>query len=483
MSEDGTRRWWLAPVLGVATVACFDGRDALGLPCEKDFQCGNGQICSDGECAWPGDLSGTSATPTGSSTGGSSSSGGESTSGSGSGSSSGGPDPMPVCVEGAELIARDISIAGSGNAMSVGVGQVSDGGPDVVVLTRSPGRLSRFRFGGEFDLLGDVDVESEPMDLAVADIDDDGYDDVVVVDANGTAPDLVVYWGDSRNPFSETSEFDQALPIPHSVDAGQMLQGGSLEVLVSSGTADNVADLFETDGRTLSQRFALTGISTSPWDTVIVDLDGEGGEEALVVGSNDKGLADFEGSDVVRVLSADQTGLSAVQNLSAGMSPFGVAAGDLDGDEIPEVLVVGKNIPVPAVVVEKSDEPSEIGLCRRSSVDDGLECETWQPDPNARGFNNIRLADLNCDGELDAIIGSTAGISKTLDGSVLLAVGPLEEGFEPTPLGGSVASVGNELAIGDVTDDGALDVIVPIYGMEGGGTGLVRVYSFEVVPE
>lgn len=495
MSE--RRSLWWAALFCVTAVGCFDGRDALGLPCEEDFQCGNGQVCAEGVCAWPGDLQGTSGgTGSGSSVSGSSmtmsgpgtettsSTGDESTtqgsSTAGSESSTGEPDPIPTCVEGAELMARDITVSGSGNAMSVGVGAFSEAGAnDVVVLTRSPARLSLFRFDGSFELVDDFLTEPEPMDLAVADIDADGYDDVVVVDANGTAPDLVVFWGDETAPLGQTSVFDEALPIPHSVDAGQMLAGPALEILVSSGTDQSAADLFEVDGRALSERFSFPGVSASPWDTVIVDLNGEGTEEALVVGSNDKGLTDFAGSDLVHVLGASGTGLVQLQQLTAGVSPFGVDAGDLDGDGIPEVIVVGKNIPVPAKAVEKSDQPSEIGLCSRMSFDDFLECEVWQPSPVATGFNNVRLADLNCDGELDAIIGTT-GLPNVTDGNLLVAIGPLAPDFVPTPLvPGGISSVGNELAIADATGDGSLDVVVPIYGVEGSGSGLVRVYSYE----
>lgn len=485
--------WWLGALLGVTAAGCFDGRDALGLPCDADFQCGNGQTCSvDGVCVWPGGATvGSTATETSSGSGGGSSTDSSSpttsesttqdSDESGSDGSTGDPQPMPGCAEGAELRARDISIEGSGNAMSVGVGRFSEDGPaDVVVLTRSPARLSRFRFEANFELIDDVDTEPEPMDLAVADLDDDGFDDVVVVDANQAAPDVVVFWGGGKTPFLEQSEYDQPLTIPHSVDAGQMLGGGNLEILVSSGTQGSTATLFDTSGRQIDQAFFFPGVSASPWDTVVVDLNGGGTDEALVVGSNDKGLTDFAGSDIVHVLSASAgSGLVSLQSLDPVISPFGVAAGDLDGDEIPEVLVVGKNIPVPAKTVEKSDQPSEIGLCRRSSVSEPLSCEVWQPSSGARGFNNIRLADLNCDGHLDAVIGTTGGTTPE-DGNILIAQGPLVEDFVPTPITqGTIAGVGNELAIADVTGDNSLDVVVPIYGTEGAATGQVRVYSFE----
>jgi cysteine-rich repeat protein len=43
-------------------VACFSGSDALGLPCEKDEDCGLDQSCIDGFCGGPPDSTGTDTT-------------------------------------------------------------------------------------------------------------------------------------------------------------------------------------------------------------------------------------------------------------------------------------------------------------------------------------------------------------------------------------------------------------------------------------
>lgn len=50
----------LAPiVLAAAVAACFDGADALGLPCEQDADCGLDQSCIEGFCGGPQDGTGT----------------------------------------------------------------------------------------------------------------------------------------------------------------------------------------------------------------------------------------------------------------------------------------------------------------------------------------------------------------------------------------------------------------------------------------
>lgn len=52
----------LAVVLGAAGASCFDGADALGLPCRSDADCGQGQRCELGSCGGPPATATTDAT-------------------------------------------------------------------------------------------------------------------------------------------------------------------------------------------------------------------------------------------------------------------------------------------------------------------------------------------------------------------------------------------------------------------------------------
>lgn len=111
----------LGATLGLVT-ACFDGADALHLPCDRDEDCGRGQDCvvvpgaPHGFCDGPPDTgvdpTGTSVADTGS---GSSTSAGE------SGSSTGDP-PLPVCGDG-----------------EVGPGEDCDDGEDSAACNSAPG--------------------------------------------------------------------------------------------------------------------------------------------------------------------------------------------------------------------------------------------------------------------------------------------------------------------------------------------------------
>lgn len=493
MIDDSMLRWCIGAGLLVYS-GCFDGSDALGLPCEQDFQCGNDQVCADGVCARPGDTTASASGSTTTDTTGTVETATdpaetatdpvETATDDTSGSTTGPPAPMTSCIGPRAITNREIVVTESGNPMSVGVGQFSDASEaDIVVLTRSPGRLSVFRFDGTaFQFVADADVDDQPMDIAVGPLDDDGYDDVVVVDGSDLNPTAVtLFWGASDGLFVDPqTTFDQPLAFPQSVDIGRMVASTERQFVVSSGTAQNGTALFGVSGREPVRLFTHASVSASPWDTVLVDLNGEPPLEALVAGSNDEGLdpKSFPGSDFVHVLGAPAgNGLSLLQPLDAAHSPFGVDAGDLDGDGIPEVVVVGKNIPMPADVQEKSNLPSQISICSRVDYGDPLSCDTWQPGPEHVGYNNIRLADLNGDGELDAVIGTT-GSEEVGDGRLLIAPGPLAPGFVPMEFA-DTGPIGNKLTVADVTGDGTLDIVVPLYGAEGSGQGVVRVYSCE----
>lgn len=447
-------------VLGL--VACFDGRDALGLPCDADFQCGNGQVCAQGECVWPGDVTSTGEGSTG--------------------SSSTGSDPAPACVPGAAMTAYEIAVGDAGNPMAVGVGRVSDPSvADVVVGSLSDGRISVHRFDGvgAFVQRQSLPVDGQVMDVAVGPLDDDGFDDVAVATAG---PDTVtIYWGGESDLSSDDASTYALQSTPHSIDVGNMGGDSALEILVSTGDVSNATSLLELAGRELSLGGSFAGVSPSPWDTAIVDLDGEAPFEALVAASNDEST-DFAGSDVVYVLRDDVTfGAERTIQVAGSSSPYGADAGDIDGDGLAEVVVVWKNVPPSPNPVEKSSAPSEISLCARSSAQDDFACDTWVPAGGLSGFNNVRLGDLDCDGELDVVIGTSGTAEDPADGDLLVAFGPLEPGFEPQPIAGvPQGAVGNKLAIADATGDGNLDILVPRFGVFGSTTGTVRVFSWEV---
>jgi|GEM_PF-2474235 len=493
-------KWWAAMPLCLLASSCFDGRDAHGLPCERDFQCGNGQVCRDEICVWPSDAapgtttSGGSASVSATDSSSSTSTGSSSSSSSGSSSStgsSGDTTGMPpdgdaqgkYCGEGIPAIVQPrfstTSLGVVPNPMSVVVGDfVGQGANTIAVVARTtkaavPGvSLYRYSSGDYAELDPGIELDGDPMDAAAGDLDGDGHDDLVVVFDESTATGVRVFWGSEDTLVdNDASVGDVGPDTAFSVTAGDLNPGGRLEVVVAVGDQRREAMMFSVGAdRSLGVPSTIAGMSASPWDAVTIDLDGEGPDEVLIAASND-GAYDFPGSDQVHAFGAPTGSIglfTGVGSLPSFRTPYGVDAADLDGDGRVDIVVVGKNIPPMPPMEEKSDLPSFLYVCLQQENTD-FDCQTHEMESGLSGFNNVRLADLDCDGELDALIGTSGDLDPN-DGEVRIAWGPLTNTPVVSPVD-APGPIANRMAVGDVDDDGRPEVVVPIYG------GDARVYD------
>ncbi len=475
----------------VAAVGCFDGRAALGLPCEQDFQCGNDQVCAQGVCRWPGDLEGTSG---GTGSGSSFSSSSATMSGPGTetdfGSTGGGSNPVgpldqhQYCADGETARADRSFVAqsleGSPNSMAVGVGDFAGrGAPMIATVARrsstTPAIVELFeRSSGEYlQVLSAVQIEDEPMDAAAADIDRDGFDDLAVVFENHSPFRLRILWGSENGLLlDDQSAIDLGDNTAYSVTVGDLVEGGNLEIVAALGDQGQMASMVQVnDDRTLRSPSTVSGVSASPWDAVTVDLDGEPPAEVLIAASNDGAFTDFEGIDEVRAYVAPTGALSRELSLTLPIfrSPYGVDAGDVDGDGLVDLVVVGKNIEREDVVVEEeSDLPSEFSVCIQRD-DGGFECERQLAAEGTTGFNNLRLGDFDCDGNLDAFIGTSGGTAPG-DGESRVVWGPLTADSVSEVIE-SAGPIGNRTEVADVDDDGQPEIVVSVFG------AVTRVYD------
>ncbi len=198
--------------------------------------------------------------------------------------------------------------------------------------------------------------------------------------------------------------------------------------------------------------------------------------EAVLAGSNALVTDDsYAGTDEVRVYETAGGALTLKTQLAGITSPYGVAATDLDGDGLRDLLVVGKNIPRPPVRIEESDLPSQIGRCLQAPSGD-FDCAMVMTMEGVTGFNNVRVADMDCDGNVDALIGTTGG-SAVGDGELRVAWGPFAAGMESSSVPGSVG-VANRMVLRDVDGDGRPNAVVPFFN-EGANASFVRVHAVE----
>jgi hypothetical protein len=244
---------------------------------------------------------------------------------------------------------------------------------------------------GTFQAAVDYRAGNGPVSVAVADLNRDGIPDVVA--ANLDSNNVSVLLGKGDGTFRPAVSY-AAGSIPQSVAVGDFNGDGILDVAVAN-----------------------FGSFT----------DGQGGSVAVLLGNGDGSF-------------------QPAVKYSAGLGPFAVAVGDLNGDGVQDLAVVnGFSIDV-SVLMGKGDGTF------RAAVH-------YAVGPNTPTISVLAMKDMNGDGILDLVVlsgsglrvffGSGDGTFQTSSISYLAGVGPLS------------------LAVGDFNGDGLPDVAVANHDPDG----------------
>lgn len=255
------------------------------------------------------------------------------------------------------------------------------------------------------------DVDSEGFNQAEGeDLDGDGDPDVLVsaLYPNATTPPIILYRNEgtatspimrraSDNPTSEIDEgtFAAPTPIHDSQRNGVLIASASVTTNASIGTV-SYYEASQIDGRThwtLRETFGIPGWART--SVAAGDLDGDGVAELVVGGAGDQKLKimKFQGN---RLVDAPWT-IDGFTGINANTSP---ALADLDGDGDLDLLAGAENGGI--FYFENFGDASAPQFAR-----------TTAPPP----FDTLRVGkdstprffDLDSDGDLDVVIGNRAG--------------------------------------------------------------------------
>ena len=273
---------------------------------------------------------------------------------------------------------------------------------------------------GTFQSHVDYRAGAPPKSLASADLDGDGWLDLLVVESDET---LSVMSGTGNGAFALPVSYDAGI-YPTALALGDLNDDGTPDAVVSNASADWVMLLFGNGDGTFGRAVPLA-LPARAADVSLLDLDGDA--------KLDVAFCDAAGS--VGILYGDGHGnFVAARTYPASGTPMSVRGADLDGDGMNDLVVATGS----SVSVRLGSGNGELGNATDYSV----------------AGSYLTLVDFNRDGHLD-VVANNPGITIMLgagDGTFTC--------FEEFAPGVTMTNA----RVGDVNRDGRLDIVTATYG-------------------
>ncbi len=288
------------------------------------------------------------------------------------------------------------------------------------------------RGDGRFDVVGSMPAGEHARDIALADLDEDGLNDLAV--ANHDTDYVTLLFGVAGGGFEirATSRLEvNVSPHPHAVRLGDIDQDGHIDLLVDDRRAEAIR-LFRGDGHGGFAKSTQIAVGGDPYrGMTLIDINGDGDIDLLT-----------PNPDHVSILIGDGRGGFAQDTvLHPGFAPFSVTAGDFNGDGLTDVAA-GSGEGRGALAVWFG---SAAGVFRAGG--------DYQL---ATGPTKLATADLTGDGRAEVIVTSWVGgevaVLSGSDGSTLYRIDSAGH-----PYG---------VATGDFDGDGRIDFAIANDGVQ-----------------
>ncbi|MBO6514842.1 MAG: VCBS repeat-containing protein, partial [Phycisphaerales bacterium] len=300
---------------------------------------------------------------------------------------------------------------GSGDS---GAASVSIGSPQACAPSFAPQQ----RFG----------TAENPTEIARADLDGDGLDDIVTANKNSDNVSVLLSAGGGSLEAHETYATERD---PVSVALGDVNHDGKIDIVTANDTIgtglDTVSVLLGAGNGTFSEHRDFR-VGASPSSVALADLNGDGFLDIVAVNSG--------ANSVSALLGVGDGSFSEFQGFAVGTVPSSVALTDVNGDDLVDVVTANR-------------------LFDTVSLSLGSGDGTFLPPrdlPVGRAPSSVAFADVNDDGLVDIITTNQS------DGTVSMLLS-LGDGSFDTRREASVGRGPSSVALADINDDGLIDIV------------------------
>ena len=297
---------------------------------------------------------------------------------------------------------------------------------------------------------------TKPMSVAVGDFNADGNPDLAIANGDGT---VTVLLGNGAGGFTAAPGSPAAAGSgPSSVAVGDFNGDGKPDLAIADYSGNNVTVLLgDGTGRFTAAPSSPFPAGSQPNSVAVGDFNGDG--------KPDLAIANYNSNNVTVLLGNGTGGFTAAPGspFPAGVQPYSVAVGDLNGDGKPDLAIAN---------VASGDVTVLLG-----SGTGGFTAASGSPFAVGSFPESVVVADFNADGKLDLAVAGV-GLYESTGMNVTVLLGDGTGGFKAVQ--GGPAATGNSptaLATADFNEDGLPDlaVINPVTGtvafLLGDGTG------------
>ena len=338
-----------------------------------------------------------------------------------------------------------------------------------------------------------------PLWVAIADIDGDGKPDLVEVNSSGNTVSVLRSTASSGNvgsgSFATKIDFGTGI-TPRSVAIGDIDGDGKPDLVVNNISSSTIS-VFRNTSTNGNISFATRvdyATNSGPYGIAISDLDGDGKMDVVVSNYNSNNLSiyrnlstvgsisfasnldiatganplflsigdvDNDGISDIAVANAGSSTVSVLRNLSnigtlsfatkvdfaTGATPYGVAIGDIDGDNIADLAVVNYGA-------------STVSVLRNTSVIGNISFATHVDYPVGTSCISVTIGDITGDGKPDLFVANSGSASISILRNTATS-GSITSSSFATKVDLSTGNSPYNIAVGDIDGDGMPDLVVP----------------------